>query len=153
MADSKRQRIVSAIVTRMQGINGTGSYELNIASRAEDSRTNWDQNEMPAISVFDGDAEATPTSRGLAKGTFHDMQVMIRGFCEQGSTAANARKLIKDIQTAIRQDDKWTVASVPLAMQTRQVRDGIIRQEGSYEVEGCVVEIAVQFDTEKFNAE
>lgn len=153
MADSKRQKIVDAIVTRLKLINGVGSYTTNLGSRVEDSRTNWNQDDLPGISVFDTDANATPTSTGRTLNTIHDMRVLIRGFVEQGATAAAARTLIKDIMTAIRVDDKWTVSGTTLVMQTRQVRDSIVRNESSFEVEGCEVEIEVQFQTAKFNAE
>lgn len=155
MADSKRQKIVSAVVTRMALINGAGSYETDLDSRVKDSETNWaqDQETLPAVSVFDGDATGTPSVNNRNLGTIHLMPIIIRGFLEQGTTAANARKLIKDIMTAIRVDDKWSVAGAPLVMQTRQVRDGILRNQDSFEVEGCEVEIEVQFLTQKFNAE
>ena len=155
MADSKRQKIVSAIITRMALINGAGSYTTNIAGRVKDSEMNWaqDQDTLPAISVFDGDAIATPTSPGNALKTVHEMSVLIKYFAEQGTTAAACRNGIKDIMTAVRQDDKWHVSNVPLAMQTRQVVDRIVRTPESFEVEGAEVEIAVQFITNKFNAE
>ena len=153
MADSKREKIVAAIVTRMKLINGAGDYTTDVNDRVEDSRTNWQQEEMPAISVFDGDAIGTPTSTGQTLSTIHEMPVIIRGMTTQGTTAANARTLIKDIMRAIRVDDKWTVSGVKLVMQTRQVRDGILRNPDSFEVEGCEVEIEVQFQTAKFNAE
>jgi len=153
MADSKRQRLVDALVTRLKLINGSGGYDINLASRVEDSRTSWQQEELPAVSVFDNEDVSHPTSSANALNIVHEMSVVIRGLCEQGTTAATARKLIKDIQRAIRQDDKWTVSGTPLAMQTRQIRDHIVRNDDSYEIEGCEVEIAVQFITQKFNAE
>jgi hypothetical protein len=153
MGDSKRQKIVSAVVTRLKLINGSGGYTTNVANRVEDSRTNWQQEELPAISVFDGDAEGTPTSTGQTLGTIHAMPLIIRGFLEQGSTAAAARTLLKDIQRAIRVDDKWTVSNVKLVMQTRQVTDRILRNEESFEVEAAEQVIEVQFQTAKFDAE
>jgi hypothetical protein len=153
VGDSRRQKIVDAIVTRLKLINGAGDYSTNVANRVEDSRTNWDQSELPAISVFDGEAVAFPTSTARALKTIHAMSVVIRGITEQGTTAAACRNLLKDIQRAIRVDDKFSTAGVPLVMQTRQVRDQITRNPESSEVEGCEIEIEVQFETEKFNAE
>jgi hypothetical protein len=155
MADSRRQKIVDAVVTRMKLINGAGNYVTNLANRVKDSETNWaqDQDTLPAVSVFDGDAEAIPTSTGRSFNTIHVMPVLIRGYAEQGTTAAAARTLIKDIKTAIRTDDKWTVSGVQLVMQTEEKREGIVRNQDSFEVEGCEVEIMVQFMTDKFNAE
>lgn len=153
MPDSKRQILVGAIVARMKLINGAGAYSTNVGGRVEDSRTNWAQDELPAISVFDGDAIANPTSPAEARQVVHEMSVMIRGYVEQGTTAAAIRTLLKDILTAIRQDDKWTVSNVKTAMQTRPVREAITRNPDSFEVEGCELEIAVYYLTNKFNAE
>lgn len=151
MADSKRQKIVDAIVARMKLINGAGSYTTDVDDRVEDSRTQWAQDELPAISVFDGDAIAHPTSPAEARSVVHEMSVMIKGFTEQGATAANTRTLLKDILTAIRQDDKWTVSGAPLVMQTRPGLEAITRTPESFEIEGCQVEISVQYITAKFD--
>lgn len=151
MADSKRQKIVSDIVTAMKLINGAGSYETNLGSRVEDSRTDWDQREMPAISVFDGDAViGNPDDFDTKTQVILTMRVLVRGFVEQGTTAADARKLIKDIMTAIR---AWIAAGTSPIMQVRQVRDSIVREKDSFEVEACEVEIEAQFVTHKFTAE
>jgi hypothetical protein len=61
MADSIRQKIVDAVIARMLTINGTGNYVTNVA-HVEDSRIHWDENELPAISVFDGDSLAAGKS-------------------------------------------------------------------------------------------
>lgn len=151
--DSKRQKIVDAVIARMKLINGAGSYSTNVGSRVEDSRMDWAEAEMPAISVFDGDAMAHPTSEAKAFSTIHSMSVMIKGFTVKGTTAAACRTLMKDILTAIRQDDKWTVSGTPLVMQTRPGRESIARIPESFEIDGCEVEIEVQYQTQKFNGE
>lgn len=155
MADSKRQRIVDAIVARMKLINGVGDYTTDLAERVNDWQTNWaqDQGQLPAVTIFDGDAVANLTSPAAARGTVNAMSVLIRGFTEQAASPTAARTLIKDIMTAIRQDDKWHVGGVPLAMQSRPVRDGIVRGQDTFEVEGCEIEIEVHYLTQKFNAE
>src|SRR6185369_11619413 len=151
---SKRQRIVTAIVARMKLINGTGDYVTNIANRAQDSQTGWQEEELPAISVFDLTANATPASIGAGiprPGILHDMQVMIRGFVKSGSDSSDVRQLLADIQTAIRQDFTWTDGTGPTVMQTRQISDEVTRTD-SFEIDGCVQTIEVQFITQKFNA-
>jgi hypothetical protein len=156
MADSRRQKIVDAVIARMKLINGTGGYETNIGSRVKDSETNWaqDQDTLPAISVFDGDALAVGKSAADPKAIIHRMSILVRGYVVQDDdSAANARKLIKDILTAIRQDDRWTVSGTTLVMQSEPVKDAITRRPESFEVEACEVEFEVQFLTQKFNAE
>jgi hypothetical protein len=153
MADSKRQKIVDAVIARMKLINGSGDYTTDVNDHVEDSRTNWQQDELPAISVFDGDAMANPTSPAEGRSVVHEMPVLIKGFVEQGTTAAACRTLIKDILTAIRVDDRWTVSNVTLVMQSRPVRESITRNPDSFEVEACEVEIGVLYITQKFNGE
>jgi hypothetical protein len=153
MSDTKRQKIVDAVIARMKLINGSGSYTTNVGSRVEDSRTNWQQDELPAISVFDGDAIANPTSPADAKSVVHEMPILIKGYVEQGTTAAACRTLIKDILTAIRVDDRWTVVEC-------EARNAVAAGKGidhskpdSFEVEACEVEIGVFYITQKFNGE
>jgi hypothetical protein len=163
MADSRRQRIVDAVIARMMLINGTGVYETALGTTIDengdtvpsvaDSRTHWEQDELPAISVFDGDAIASGRSSVDPKAIIHRMSILIRGYVVQTTTAADCRTLIKDILTAIRQDDRWTVSNVKLVMQSEPVKDAITRNPESFEVEACEVEFEVQFMTEKFNAE
>lgn len=155
MADSKRQRIVNAIVDRMKLINGAGNYSTNIQNRSYDSPPQLDQESgnIPCVGVYDMRSQAEPTSTGLTKGIIHSMTVILKGTVKRGSDASAARTLLKDMQRAVRVDDKWTVSSVQLAMQTRQIAEDIIRTEGTFEIDGCTLEIEVQFKTEKFNAE
>ena len=155
MADSRREKLVQAIVTRMKLINGAGSYATDIDDRVADSETNWaqDQATLPAISVFDGESQPNPTSTGRSLKTIHLLSVLIKYFAEQGTTAAACRNGIKDIKTAIRQDDKWIVSGTQLAMQTYEGPERIMRNPDTYEVEGAEVEIVIQYETFKFNAE
>ncbi len=149
---SKRQRIVTAIIARMKLINGTGDYVTNVANNVEDSRMNWQEEELPAISVFDMEAQATPTAAGGNKGSVHAMPVMIRCFVKRGSDASAVRQFLADIQTAIRQDEMWTDVGGPVAMQTRQISDSVTRTQDTFEIDGGTVDIEVQFITQKFNA-
>jgi hypothetical protein len=152
MPDSKRQRIVAAAVERMKLINGTGDYVTDLNDQVADSRTNWQQDELPAVSVFDMNAEATMTSAGGQKGAVHAMGLSFRAFVVRGSDASAVRQLLADIQTAIRQDETWTDGSGPIAMQTRQIGDSIIRMPESFEIDGGTVDTEVQFITKKFDA-
>lgn len=151
MADTKRQRIIDAVVTRLKLIDGTGSYETDIADRVKDSETNWDESDYPAISVFDGDAIANPTSPTAGyQGVIWSMPILIRAYATQAAAGpANVRKLIKDINTAIRVDD--TFGSI--VMQTRQVKEAVVRNPDNFQIEGAEVEIEVQYINRKFNAE
>jgi len=104
MADSVEQKIINAIVTRLQLINGTGLYLTSIGTRVEDSRTNWDQeDDLPAISVFQGTVTSEPLD-DEANRVVRTMAVMIKAFLLRLDTptldAAFARKAAADIYRA-----------------------------------------------------
>lgn len=154
MADSKRQKIVDAIVARMETITTANGYTTNIGANVHDWRVNFQDDELPAVSVCDLIADAAQVSgRADPRETVHLMSVQIRIYAAKGDDPANIRNMLKDVMRAIRQDDRWTVSNVGLAMLTRPVRDGFIIPEDSFEVVGGTVEIEVQFITQKFNAE
>lgn len=176
MADSIEQKIIDAIVARMQTILITNGYVTDIGTRVEDSRTDWDagdpeagrDSELPAMSVFDGTVNTVEANDNRRKST-RIMPVMIKAFFEKrddaGDDAAYARNVIKDIHKAIRGtgaqsnswiDERWpAVAGTPpgLAMDTREQSHGIERDGESFEITGVVVTIEVQYISAKFNLE
>ncbi len=157
MADSKAQRIIDEVVARMQLIDGTGDYQTSIGERVEDSRQNWDENEMDAVSVFEGRTDSQEANDNRSK-TIHIMPVVIKVFAKQrdtsAETAAFVRKAISDVKRAIRLDDRWKVDGVGLAMLTREKASGPeYADASSFEIVGCQIDIEVILITDKFNAE
>lgn len=162
MPDSKEQKIIDAIVTRLQTILTTNGYQTDIGTNVEDSRPNWDQeDDLPAISVFQGQVTSAEAPDNRRK-TIHLMPVMIRCFLTSGTSPANARTAIADIKKAIlgtgtQRDqylaERWPDTGIGLAMRTREVGHTIDYNEGTYEITGTQVEIEVMYITTKFNAE
>lgn len=164
MADSKSQKIITAIVARLQTVLTANGYQTDIGTSVEDSRPNWDQDELPAISVFEGRTTSQESPQGRRK-TVHEMPVMIKVFLERGTSAANARTAIADVKKAILSTgseqnaylaERWPVVSgTPpgMATQTREASHSIEYAEGTYEITGAQVEIEVQYMTQKFNAD
>jgi len=157
MADSKEQQLITAIVNRLKTIRTTApntiGYQTNIGAQVEDSETNWDEKDLPAISVFQGTTETQEPGNDRDQLRIHLMPIMIKVFLKAGTSAANARTAISDIFRAIRQDDLWTVANVEQAMETRQKRHGIEYAPDSFEIVGAQVEIEIMLFTHKFNSE
>ena len=147
---------MTAIVARLELIDGTGSYLTEIGTRVEDSRPNWDENELPAISVFQGTATTERTDDEEVE-VMRKFPVMIRCVFQrdddQATDAAFARKTISDIYRAIRSNDQWIVSSVPQATFTQEKSHGIEYAENSYEITGVQVEIEIQYIGSKFNLE
>lgn len=158
MADSKRQKIVDAIVARMATILTANGYDTDLGTLVEDWRIHWQDEDLGstgAISVCDLPAEAAPTEgRANPQNTIWLMPVQIRFQFRRTDTIAElVRKGIRDINAAIRTDDRWTVSNVGLAMITRPSKEGPLIPEDSFEIVGGVVEFEVQYITQKFNAE
>jgi len=154
MADSKRQKIVDAIVARMQTILVTNGFATDIGTRVEDSQTNWDQNQLPAISIFDmpANAEAAPNPANT-RHTVWTQPIQTRVYLEVGTDAKNARKAIKDIWQAVRSDPQWTLSGEKVAMFTTPISEGFVYPPDSFEIVGVAVEFNVTYITGKFNAE
>jgi len=156
MADSIEQKIITAIVARLALIDGTSDYLTEIGERVEDSRTNWDQNEMPAISVFEGTVTSEEAEdEGIM--VMRTMPVMIKCFFaandDAAANAAFARKAMSDIMRAIRSDDTWIVSATPLADWTSEKQHGIEYAAETFEITGVQVQIEIGYTGSKFNLE
>lgn len=169
MADSIEQKIVNAVVARLQTILTANGYVTSIGTTVQDSRTNWDQlTELPAISVFQGTVQPVDYPSDRRK-TIRVMPLLIKAFFETKDTstldAAYARNVIKDIHKAILSTgaqsngylpERWpAVANTApgLAMETREKSHGIEYAPDTFEVTGAQVEIEIVYISGKFNLE
>lgn len=164
MPDSIEQKIITAIVTRLGTISTGNGFQTNIGAKVRDWETNWQEEDLPAISVFTGRAasDQAPTGRRF---TQHLLPVTIVISLKRGTSAANARTAISDVKMAIRGGptatgeiwERWpdngAATGVGLAMWTREVAHSIQTPQDSLEIIGTQVEIDVAFITQKFNAE
>lgn len=152
MADSLRQKIIDAIIVRMSSILTTNGYVTNIGANVYDWRTQFHEDELPAVSVCDLTAETvTPDGVSNPRRVAHLLTVQIRVYAVRDETPANIRSMIADVITAIGQDDRWHSGGVGLAMTTRPVRDGFLIPQDSFEIIGGFVEVEVSYLTEKWN--
>jgi hypothetical protein len=154
MADSTEQKIVTRALAVLAAINGTGSYQTTLGSTIvagtsgqslADSRPNWDQDELPAISVFQGPVDVEDRDDENQKVLRH-LPLIIRGTLERGTDASTARKLISDIMRAMRAaGDKWTVSGTNLALYTNEGPHMIEYAEGTYEITGVEQQIDIYY--------
>lgn len=155
MADSIRQKLISAMVARMQTILTTNGYETNLGNHVADWQTNWDESELPALSVCDlvaeedGDEDGDPFAQGAL--TMHTLPVQFRIFTNSNTPATELRKMIADVKKAIKTDWRWTVAGKKLALKTIPKRSGLIVSEQNFEVAGAAVEVEVLYLTKLFD--
>ncbi len=162
MADSKRQRIVDAIKTRMATILIANGYATNLGQNVREWESWIQQEDIPVagvLSVCDMPSTAAApeqqrSERVITGVTIWMMPVQFRVFLlRNASTHANIRTAIKDINRAIRQDRRWTVSGIGLAAATRPQREGPLIDEDTFEVAGAVVEVEVKFLTKEFDSE
>lgn len=163
MPDSIEQKIITAIITRLGTISILNGFQTNIGAKVRDWETNWQQGDLPAISVFSGRTqpqETVPERRAIQR----IMAVTIAVSLERGTTAANARTAISDIYKAIRTGntaannylfERWPVSSTPpgLAMWTREAGHQIQTPPDSNEIIGAQVDLDIMYISSKFNSE
>lgn len=162
MADSTEQKIVARALVVLAAINGTGSYQTTLGSTVvngssaqslADSRPNWEQDELPAISVFQGQVDVEDRDDENQK-VYRKLPLIIRGFLERGTDASTARKFISDIMRALRAaGDKWTVAGVDLANRTDEGPHVIEYAEGTYEIIGVEQQVDIYYIASKLDME
>lgn len=159
MADSKEQKLITQILTRLATIRTTApntlGYQTDIGASVRDWETNWNEDELPAVSVFTGTTETADPISNANDGNqirIHLLPVTIKVFLKAGTDAANARTAISDVFRAIRQDDHWIASGEELAMWTQQKSHAIEYAEG-FEIVGAMVDISIAYHTLKFNAE
>lgn len=167
MATSKQQSLITAIVERLQTIDGSGDYDTDFRGHVEDSRTDWgdtaDENtELPAISVFQLPTEIPEAEQNHGKRrTVHVMPLQIKIFVKRGETGENVRQANADVMLAIlgtgTQSDSWLAERFPdtdgkgLAMETRPRRHGIEYAQDSFEIAAGIVEIEITYITDKWS--
>lgn len=158
--ETKRQRIVNEIVTRLRTIGvevvleSGDEFQTDVGETVEDWRARWNAEELPAISVCDLVAETNKEFRDATQ-TLWTLTVSIRIFTAADGLAEDLRKMIGDVNTAIKQDPRWTVDGVGLAVDTWPRFERVIVPTGNPdkdEAAGAEVVIEIEFKTGTFNA-
>lgn len=154
MADTKRQKIIDEVIARMQTILVTNGYQSDLGLHVGDCETNWDESELPALSVFDlvaeedGDENGDPEATNAK--TTHSLPVQFRIFVKSDTRTSDLRKMIADVKKAIGTDPRWKVANVGLALRTIPQKSGLVFTE-NFEVAGAAVEVEIWYRTKVFN--
>lgn len=145
MADAKRQQIIDAIVTRLSGIDGTGDYDTTIGSNVTDWGVNYQETDLPAVSVCDLNEEVQTDTNDEFMDVYR-LPVSIRVSVSASTRASDLRKMFKDILTAIGADEKWNGLA-----QFTQVRNiGMTLDQDAFRIAGGQVEIDVYYETQRW---
>jgi hypothetical protein len=132
MPETVRQKIIDAVIARMQLIKTAAGYQTDLGNNVVDWDTNFDDTELPALSVCDliETVEMTIESK-FQKQT---LPIQLRIFSKE-NRAKELRKMIADIYKAIK---------------IKQA--GIIIREDEFKIGGGAVEIEITYNTKAFDA-
>lgn len=152
MTDTKRQKIVDAVIARMQLIRTENGYETEAGARVEEWAQRFDQAELEEqpgkaiIAVYDLPDEVSKESMHSI-GATHRLRMQVRIFISKSTPARELRKMIGDVVKAIGTDILWGY----LARDTEPGSEGFIVPTDSMEVAGAAVEFVVVFNTATFD--
>lgn len=144
--DTKRQRIVDAVVERVREIRVAAGYQTDLGERVEDWVTSWDDAELPAASVCDLPEESEKANKDAKRAT-HKIPVHVRIFVGKNERPATLRKMIGDVLAAVKKDPRWG----GLALDTWPKTDGFVIPEDSFVIAGGAVEFVVEYATDTFD--
>ena len=148
MADSRRQDIIEKVIAAMQTINGAGSFVTSIGTNVADWRLNWQEEDLPALSVCDTDESFEPLNDEISMQS--TLSVQIRGFLKATDSTLRAiegRKVIADILTAVKANQKWT----NLAQYTQLKQAGFVLADDAFSIAAVAVNIEIIYFAERFS--
>lgn len=154
MPDTKRQKIVSAIIAACETIDGSGDYETTIGASVYDFQLNFQDDELPAMSVCDVGQELAPddVARIEEKDCFL-LEVKIRVAVSIDTRAAECRKMVGDIITMIGANRIWyDEGGAALTKRNVYARDEFVLDEQTFHIAAVEVTLGVLYLTEQFNA-
>lgn len=146
---SRRADIIAAVIERMETIQISNGFETDLGDRVRDFETDWDDSELPALSVCDlTTEEELPNDQPTATRQFNRLQVLFRIFCNSDTPAEDLRQMIGDVKKAIKTDVFWGGA----AIWTKPKSSGIILAEDVFRIGGAGVEIEIGYFTNTFES-
>lgn len=147
--NSKRQQIIDKIIARMQLIQTSGGYETDLGNNVRDWETNWDESELPALSVCDLIDVHTPANNEPSATTQRNaLPVVLKISVKSATRAPEVRRMIADVNKAIAIDKTWN----GLAIWTLPKRSGMDVPEDDFLIAGGAVEIEITYLTDTFDS-
>lgn len=147
----KRQDLIDFAITQLSVIT---DFE-NVA----DFETNWQQDELPACSVFDSDtvhdlknAEETYYDGFEDNSQLNNLSLTIQIFVKSGTRAATVRGLIKKVREVVADNRNWN----NLALWTKPVRtqiqvDKTNPESTNFEIIGASIELEISLYSNAFD--
>lgn len=162
---TKRQRIVDAVVARMQSIRVANGYQSDAGALVEDSPQRFDESDLVeqpsrcALGVYDLPDEVSKESKH-SKGATHRMRVQVRVFKSLSVTPAEMRVILGDVVAAVGTDVTrpelygllWPDETGKyLAIDTEPAQEGLLMPEQALETFAAAVEVTIVYATALFD--
>jgi hypothetical protein len=155
---TKRQRIVDAVVARMQTIRQANGFETDAGALVEPWAVRFDEEELAAqpskcaLAVYDLPDDVSKESKH-SKGSTHRLRFQVRAFVTKGDRAEQLRAIIGDIVSAVGSDTHWTEGATGkfLAIDTEPGEEGFVVPQDAMEIAGGAVEFTVVYATALFD--
>lgn len=153
---TKRQKLVEAVIARMQSISVVNDYQTDIGARVEDWPRRFDEEELleqpskAILGVYDL-PDAVEKESMESRGSTHKLTVQVRIFISSTVPAPELRTMIGDVVAAIGKDPLWQVEGSYLAMDTQPGSEGFVVPTDAMEVAGGAVEFTIVFPTAVFD--
>jgi hypothetical protein len=152
MADTKRQKLVDAVIARMQDIRVESGFQTDVGARVEEWPQRFDEEELreqpskAIVGVYDMLDEVSKESLH-SQGATHRLKIQVRIFITGATPARELRKMVGDVVAAIGADLTWGY----LARDTEPGSEGFIVPTDAMEVAGAAVEFTVVYHTATFD--
>lgn len=155
---TKRQRIVDAVVARMQSIRTANAFETDAGALVAPWAVRFDEQEIAAtpskcaLAVYDLPDDVSKESKH-AQGSTHRLRFQVRVFVTKGDKAEHLRAVIGDIVSAVGSDIHWTEEETGkwLAIDTEPGEEGFVVPQEAMEIAGGAVEFTVVYATAVFD--
>jgi hypothetical protein len=151
-SDTKRQKIVDAVIARMGLIRVANGYQTEIGARVEDWPQRFDERELKeqpskaVLGVYDL-PDAVSKESLHSTGATHRLRMQVRIFITGATPARELRKMIGDVVAAVGKDLTWGY----LARDTEPGSEGFVVPNDAMEVAGAAVEFIVVYNTATFD--
>jgi len=150
MSDSRRQQLFDAVISRLEGIDGTGNYNFDLSA---DRVFPWrdilnappEASELPILAVRDPRQVTIQRVSGVHE---HTLSFEILGAVSSATEPdAEGRKLMADVTESIRSDRKWG----GLAFDTDPGGDEMGLLQSGKKVVGFILKFNVKYRTKSFD--
>lgn len=145
MAETIREQIIAAIITRFEGILKEGGYKSDLGANIHHFRnSDFEPAELPALNIIDSKNTIGPATTSQFDNVI-DIELQIK-VASGETTYGDAYAIIEDVYKAIAVDDTWGY----LALDTLPVSDEIETKQAGKVISGIAITIQVQYQASKW---